>query len=280
MAKSESLEDAVLIALRKAMVKLPESLPPTGKEGLFPGGAKGKSLMELAVAEGYIRIDSEKVKVGKSTKTFQKTILLDKGLQKVLETDSPKAALEALVPAVQALNKQSSAPDINAFRHELERATKSCMDALNVAFANLQADVLKTIQPTSPTLGISPDVVLSAVQQAIEKIKPAPQLAVATTAPGVSSSAKLEEEIGGFVDAWVKEKGVGCSFDELWNHLKGRQANLTIGEFQDALRNLHDAHRIRLGGWPKMLDDLPQPQLALFISSKVMYYAQPASGNV
>jgi len=61
-----------------------------------------------------------------------------------------------------------------------------------------------------------------------------------------------------------------------WNYLKEWHPQLTPGAFQDALRKLYDAGRLRLGGWPRMLDDIPQPQLAFFVSSTVMYYAHPA----
>ena len=44
-----------------------------------------------------------------------------------------------------------------------------------------------------------------------------------------------------------KGKTVGCQFDDLWNHLQKRHPDLTIGAFQDALRKLHNAGRIR--GW-------------------------------
>jgi hypothetical protein len=50
---------------------------------------------------------------------------------------------------------------------------------------------------------------------------------------------------------------------------------LTIGAFHDALRRLADGGRLRLSGWPKILDDVPDPQLALFVSSKVTYSAHP-----
>lgn len=277
MPNNESSEDAILNLLRTAMTKLPDSLPATGKEGLFSGGAKGKALSEQAIAEGYLRLETVIVQQGRSKKKVVRAVILDKGIQKVIQTDSPKAALEALQPAVRALSERST-PDINAFRAELDQATQSCLEAIKTAFTGLQDSVLKVIQPASTHPAVNLQVVGSALQDALNRVKPV--VVPASSAPqSAEVRTDIGREIGDFVDAWVKEKAVGCAFDDLWNHLKGRHPHLTVGEFQDALRKLHDANRIRLGGWPRMLDDLPKPELALFVSSKVMYYAQPATGS-
>jgi hypothetical protein len=78
------------------------------------------------------------------------------------------------------------------------------------------------------------------------------------------------------VDQSARERTVGCDFSELYDALDRSHPTLTIGVFHDTLRALDDANRIRLSGWSRMLDDMPRPELALFVSHKVMYYAQPA----
>lgn len=85
----------------------------------------------------------------------------------------------------------------------------------------------------------------------------------------------IEEAIVAFVNRWAEKKTVGCQFNVMWEEMKKTHPQMTIGTFQDALRKLSEAGRVRLGGWPRMLDDMPQPQLAFFVSSKVMYYAHP-----
>jgi hypothetical protein len=258
---------------------LPNSLPVIGKDGLFPGGAKGKSLSDQAVAEGFLRVEEEKVKVGARTKKILKGILLEKGIEKVLAIDSPKAALEALVPAVQSLGSRAATPDIEAFRQELGRATKTCLDAVASVFSKLETDVMKTIQPATAQPAVSPAMLSAALHQALERVKPP----AAITAPAVrppEMAADLGPEIVAFVNGWAGEKSVGCTFDVLWDDLKKHHPQISIGAFQDALRKLHDANQIRLGGWARMVDDIPQPQLALFVSSKVMYHAQPANTSI
>jgi hypothetical protein len=250
---------------------------------LFPGGAKGKELAENAISQGFLTSKEEKVKSGKSTKKVVYGLLTEKGIRRVVDADSPKAALEALLSAMQALSRHPDPPKPEAFRAELTRATETCVNAIKEAFANLQGEVVKALTPPSAA-AVDPRPVLNALQHALERVQaPVRPTVPSATEPSPNpppfSNPALEEAIVAFVNSWAKEKTVGCQFDVLWNHLKGRHPELTVGAFQDALRKLHEAGRIRLGGWARMLDDIPQPQLAFFVSSKVMYYAQPSHAN-
>jgi hypothetical protein len=280
MPQSVTPEEAVLAGLRKAVQALPTALVVSGSGGVFPSGAKGKALGQAAIDQGYLELKKEKVQTGNRSKAVEYAIVTDKGLRHVIDSDGPKAALEALLPFVQALGKPPVAPHPEAFRTELARATETCVKAIKESLANLEGKVLQALAPSSAP-AVDPSIVLQALQRALERVKTP---AVASTADPKDNLAPvpasvLEAEIVAFVDSWAKEKTVGCQFDVLWNHLQKRYPHLTIGAFQDALRKLHDAGRIRLGGWARMLDDIPQPQLALFVSSKVMYHAQPANPN-
>jgi hypothetical protein len=300
MVQSASPDVAILEGLRKAVQALPARLPLTGPGGAFPVGVKGKALANSAIDQGYLTSKKEKVKTGSRSKTVEYALITEKGMIHVATADSPKAALEALVPAVQSLGKQPDAPNPQAFRAELAQATESCMNAIRTSFEKLEGQVLKALTPhfarfegeLSQALPVSSPVVdsgsvLRALQHALDRVKspdlhaaaPAHPTEPPATNPSIVSARGLEEDLVAFVDSWMQEKTVGCQFDVLWNHLKGRHPHLTIGGFQDALRHLYDASRIRLSGWPRMHDDMPQPQLALFISSKVMYYAQPTHPN-
>ena len=59
--------------------------------------------------------------------------------------------------------------------------------------------------------------------------------------------------------------------------LRGGHPEMTAGTFHDALRRLDRDGRIKLGGWPKSINDLPEPELALFVRHKVVYYATPSA---
>jgi hypothetical protein len=286
VAKSVSPDEALLAGLRKAVEALPAVKPLAGTGGVFPGGAKGKELADRAIAQGLLTAKDERVTSGKRSKNVVFGVLTEKGLRRVVDAASPKAALEALLPAVQALGRQPAPPAPEPFRAELSRATATCVDAIKQAFAKLEGEVLKALAPPA-ALSVGPGVVLNALQHALERVEdpvfpvvapepsgPDPK-AILTSVPNPS----VEEAIVAFVNGWAREKTVGCQFDVLWNHLREPYPELTVGVFHDSLRKLHDAGRIRLGGWARMLDDLPQPQLALFVSSKVMYYAHPAPPN-
>src|SRR5262249_49490904 len=91
-----------------------------------------------------------------------------------------------------------------------------------------------------------------------------------TPAPPV----EMEEDTGSFVPALKKKKRGGCALDRPFQHLKGQAYALTAGAFFDILRHLDEQHRIRLTGWGDSPDRMQDPKLALFISSKVMYYAE------
>ncbi len=314
MAKAASPDDAILGGLRKAMEALPDPLKLTGPGGVFPGGAKGQELADAAIVQGLLTKETRRGS-GRSARAVEYALLTEQGIRRVIEATSPKAALESLLPAVQALGKesQSTSPNVDAFRDGLAKAAATCVNAVQDAFAKLQeqmakalaqsmakleeqvkktlpqpfakleSEVLKALPPP-PAPAADPRPVLSAIQHALEKLQ---AQAIPTVrppvepkpAPPVVAKPDLDGEIVAFVTAWAKEKTVGCQFDVLWDHLKQRHPELTPGTFQDALRKLHDAGRIRLSGWPRMLDDIPKTQLALFISSKVMYYANPAHPN-
>jgi hypothetical protein len=286
MDQSATSDKAILDGLRKAVQALPAPLPLSGAGGVFPGGVKGKSLATRAIDQGYLTSKKEKVKAGNRSKTVEYALVTEKGVRHVVDADDPKTALEALLPAVQSLGKQPDAPNPQAFRAELAHATETCVNAIKESFARLEGQVLKAL-PASSAPAVGAGAILHALQSALQRVAAPVIPAAAATPPAADPAAKhsvapargLEEAIVAFVDGWAKEKTVGCQFDVLWNYLQKQHPNLSIGAFQDALRTLHRAGRIGLSGWPRMHDDMPRPELALFISSKVMYYAHPARPN-
>ena len=87
----------------------------------------------------------------------------------------------------------------------------------------------------------------------------------------------VKEEIESFLRAWQEERGADCPLPALYRHLKTRAHDLTVGAFHDILRSLHASGQLRLTGWGGTLDEMPEPELTLFVSNKVMYYAHLAS---
>lgn len=66
----------------------------------------------------------------------------------------------------------------------------------------------------------------------------------------------------------------------LYKHLAEGRAGLTVGQFHDGLRRLHDAEEVYLHPWTGPLYALPEPVFALMIGHEIAYYASPRpNGN-
>lgn len=278
MAKAKPTdEELILEGLNRAFDSM-GALPFIAPKGVFV--KKHEKLAEQAVQEGFL---AKEPRVpagakGKKPKPVLCGVLTPKGFQKVLDARSPKSALEALVPAVQALVKSTAPPpDAETIRSELAKSTEACVRSIQDAFDKLQTTVLTMLSSSSSE--VDPQTVLASVHSALERVQAPevqaiPQTVTQPTTPSLTAPA-IEEEIVAHVDNRFRETTVGCRLDELMKELRIKHPSLTIGDFHEALRKLHHGKRIRLGGWPRMLEDLPEPELALFLSSKVMYYAQP-----
>jgi hypothetical protein len=90
-------------------------------------------------------------------------------------------------------------------------------------------------------------------------------------APSGHASLPLDAE--GFVRRWQQEQRTDCPLPELYRYLRQRAPGLSIGAFHDLLRSLYERDRVRFTMWNGSLDRMPSPELALLISSEVMYYA-------
>src|SRR5262245_39485288 len=64
-----------------------------------------------------------------------------------------------------------------------------------------------------------------------------------------------------------------CPLPELFRRIRAKHANLTVGQFHDALRRLHDDDAIYLHPWTGPLYSLPEPAFALLVGHEVAYYA-------
>lgn len=67
-----------------------------------------------------------------------------------------------------------------------------------------------------------------------------------------------------------------CSLPDLYKTLRDRYPSLSIGAFHDALRNLKKEGKLVLTNWALPLMEMPDSDLALVISHKVIYYVNLA----
>jgi hypothetical protein len=64
-----------------------------------------------------------------------------------------------------------------------------------------------------------------------------------------------------------------CPLPEMYRELCSGRPALTVGQFHDGLRRLHEQGQIYLHPWTGPLCDLPQPALALLVGHVIAYYA-------
>jgi len=64
-----------------------------------------------------------------------------------------------------------------------------------------------------------------------------------------------------------------CPLPDLYRSALESTPKLTVGQFHDGLRKLHDEERIYLHPWTGPLCDLPEPSLALLVGHEIAYYA-------
>jgi hypothetical protein len=64
-----------------------------------------------------------------------------------------------------------------------------------------------------------------------------------------------------------------CPLPELYRSARQAYPTLTIGQFHDSLRQLHERAQIYLHPWTGPLYEIPEPALALLVGHEIAYYA-------
>jgi hypothetical protein len=235
--------------------------------GLFPGGKAGQPLLERALTLELVEKCAGPPPTGKKKAAATPLIRVTaKGRDWALQQLKPREALEGLHAVFR---KQSEL--LRPAGAEVE-TIQSQLGVLQHSFEQVQQAIRSASSRREQELaGLGAN--LRAVLSALERL----------TADGASVPASahppLNVEVESFVRRWQQERHVDCPLPELYHHLCKHSPRLSIGAFHDLLRDLHNNGRVRLGGWSGPLDRLPEPELALFISSKVMYDAHVPSHN-
>lgn len=113
---------------------------------------------------------------------------------------------------------------------------------------------------------------------------------------------EAKKTVAEIAKAHIREKGVGISFDELYDKAKDIHPDLTKEDFRVMMHEFHEQGDLfRLGGWMRMHTDLPDPELAVHIGGektrdprenvdrskapdldrvgRLMWFLQPRSGS-
>jgi hypothetical protein len=100
------------------------------------------------------------------------------------------------------------------------------------------------------------------------------QLAALEAAATHSQRPAPRDDVVLHLAAWHDGGALGdCPLPELFRRLRPAQPALTIGQFHDRLRVLHQDAAIYLHPWTGPLHELPEPAFAFLVGHEIAYYA-------
>jgi hypothetical protein len=272
LAKSKAVpDDAKLLESLQAIADgEPRRQLGSGKNlGIFPGTAPlQKALLARAQEEGYLEPcpdpnpPAPKKKGGKAPTPVPHARITPKGLEWVAHQLSPRQALEGLLVVFQkqAQRLENDPPPAPALQEQF--------DLLQYGLSEIRREI--------QAAAVERRAREQQLVVTLRTLEPLVKSATSARAPGPtppSDRTSREKDALEFVRAWRLERGQDCPFPNLYDHLKRTDPALSIGAFQDFLRSLRERDGLRLTGWAGPLDAMPHPELALFVSSKVMFYA-------
>src|SRR5262249_35410516 len=164
--------------------------------------------------------------------------ITEKGLSYLLSQVSPRQVLEDFVRAVEA--RQAQVGELLATARQMQTGLEA--------------------------LRGSAEKVLHHVQQSAA-LPPGPPLSSNGSDPWPSALLS-------YLVRWqASGASEDCPLPELFRQLRSSLPHLTIGQFHDGLRQLHDGEQIYLHPWTGPLYDIPEPPYALLIGHEIAYYA-------
>jgi hypothetical protein len=261
LSDEEKLQTQLLDALRQAIDGAPHRLQGSAKEpGLFPGGQTGAKLIHRARTEGLVQEVSspEPPTSGKSrAKPAEYVTLTERGRQLVLEQDRPAKLLAGLREQLDTQDTAIAA-GIQEARTQLSTFRES-VDQLDRGLATRFSQYQQTVQTFRSILD----------RHCQHPVSVAPSVA---TKPGTPIPGWLDEVVP-FIAAQKRIRSLDRpNLKRVYEHLRQTHPALTLGEFHDGMRTLHQQRRIRLDPYTQALATLQDPIHALYLDREVKYY--------
>jgi len=203
--------------------------------GLFPATPAARPAAQRCKDEQFVKV----VRTENRGKAVQEMCAItEKGLAYLLTQANPRQVLEDLVRALESRQAQLS---------ELVTAARQAQSSLE-AFKAMAATILQQVarQGNGQANG---------------------------TPPGTNGAATWETAALAHLGQRQAGASQDCPLPELFHAVRQAYPRLTIGQFHDGLRRLHDEGRIYLHPWTGPLYDLPEPPYALLIGHELDYYA-------
>jgi hypothetical protein len=212
--------------------------------GLFPATTLAKSAADRAKAEGLLSVVDSETK-GRAIREMCK--LTEKGLHFLAKHASPRQVLNDLVRVLE--DRQAAVAELTSTAARMAEGLQSLRTVVEQILPRLVDHPLSngvsmngTIAPSRPAVSAASDTLVVEVRD---------RLAEWHALSGASQDLPLPD---------------------LYRRLESA-GNVSVGQFHDALRQLHDDHQIYLHPWTGPLYALPEPAFALLVGHEVAYYA-------
>ncbi len=243
----------VLEALSKAVAD-PAGLPLHGSKavpGLFAGNNSAKQAAQQCKEEGYLRVVRTETR-GKTTQEV--CAITEKGLAYLLSQVSPRKVLEDLVHTLQSRQNEASELLVSA-RHmqanldQLKATAEKVLLSLSSgqhASSSSNGHGAGTGSSKNGTTGINGEA--------------------RNGTHALTAEQSWTKAILTYLERW-HETGASedCPLSELYRQTCKTASQLTIGQFHDGLRRLHDQQKIYLHPWTGPMYDIPEPPYALLV---------------
>jgi hypothetical protein len=237
--------------------------------GLFPTNAAGKQAAQRCQEDGYLRLVSPSeptpvngeaggtvTLVKKKTASVPLCTITEKGLTYLLSQVSPRQVLEDFVRALEGQRTQTE---------ELLQVAKQVQHGIGAMKTNVDKVLQLTCKIEGSTGTASPGNLKALFAGFLGD-----GASASCTPPASSGDTGLHEAIVAELTRWQQS---GATEDCPLPHLYRQASARSIGQFQDALRQLHDLRKIYLHPWTGPLYDIPEPPYALLIGHEIAYYA-------
>jgi hypothetical protein len=235
--------------------------------GLFPTNAAGKQAAQRCQEDGYLCLITtddaaphENGAGGTATLVKKKTsghplcTITEKGLTYLLGQVSPRQVLEDFVRALEA--RQQQADDLLTLARQMQQSIDS-----------LKGNVEKVLQHT-----YRPDT--SPERDGVGSLKALFASFFRETNSPRNGDDALHDILRAELTHWQNDgASEDCPLPHLYRQLAAQAPSCSIGQFHDALRQLHDRGAIYLHPWTGPLYDIPEPPYALLIGHEIAYYA-------
>lgn len=234
--------------------------------GLFPTTAVGKQAAQRCRDEGYLGPAAAEPAApprARPTSAVELCTITEKGLAYLLSQVSPRQVLEDFVRVLEA--REAQVQQLLA----LARRMQADVQALRASAEQVLGHACQS--PDHPA-SCPPSGDLNARFRDFIQDQPAP-------APQAVSPNTVDALLG-HLERWAASGATeDCPLPELFRQACAADPTLTIGQFHDALRRLHDAGSVYLHPWTGPLYDLPEPPHALLVGHEIAYYASPRFGR-